>query len=129
MDQLQWRPIQYQAVDGNIWPFGVGYLDPANPQRIRKTPGQILQPNHAAGQACGLLLDQAAARVDIGRDRAHGDSQDRYGQNDQDDCRDPFDQAAGQNACPIPIYSSSVSPPGSLFSGTATSTRIGPMGV
>ena len=32
-----------------------------------------------------------------------------------------------QNACPIPIYSSNASSPGCLLSGTATSSRIGPI--
>ena len=57
------------------------------------------------------------------------DRQDGKRQQDQNDPDDPFQQAAGQKACPMPMYNSNESPPGSLFNGTATSSRIGPMGV
>ena len=59
------------------------------------------------------------------QDHQHGNRQQH-----QDDHRAPFQQPTTpyQNACPIPIYSSNELPPGSLFSGTATSSRIGPIG-
>ena len=57
-----------------------------------------------------------------------GNGQHRDRQQDHNDRAGPFQQA-GQKACPMPIYSSNKSPPGTLFNGTAMSSRIGPMDV
>ena len=129
LDQSQRRPVEDQAVDRDIWPLGVRHLNLLGAQRVGKAPAEALNPDHAAGQARGLLLDEAAPGIDVGGERDQQDRQHGNRQQHQDYHRAPFQQSTSQNACPMPIYNSNESPPGSLFNGTATSSRIGPMGV
>ena len=83
----------------------------------------------AASDLGNQPLDEAAAGIRIGEHEDGDEQSERQPDQDRDDPADPLQRASHQNACPMPIYNSNESPPGSLFNGTATSSRIGPMGV
>ena len=112
----------------HIWAFGVRHLDPPDPQRIRKAPAEALDADHAAGQTGGLLLDEAAAGSMLATTRTSTTASTGIASKTRTATAAHFSRRR-QNACPMPIYISNELPPGSLFSGTATSSRIGPMGV
>jgi hypothetical protein len=103
VDQGQRRPVENQARDRQVRPFRVRDLNLAKPQGVRKAAGQTLNTHHAAGQASGLGFNQAAADIKIGGDQNNDNRQHWDRQQHQHDHTAQLQQAADQNACPMPI--------------------------